>query len=103
MTRDLLYALRYARKHWGPFLASGSLLAIGVGACTIVAGLAYGLLWGICRIPTANAWFTYTKHSLAKLPIKARSYPSRRSMTGVRQMSRSTEWLEPPWDIPRAS
>ena len=54
MTRDLLYALRYARKHWGPFLASGSLLAVGVGACTIVAGLAYGLLWGDLPYPNGE-------------------------------------------------
>ena len=51
MTQDLLYALRYARKDWGLFLSSGSLLAVGVGACTIVAGLAHGLLWGSLPYP----------------------------------------------------
>ena len=54
MTQDLLYALRYARKHWGLFLAGGSLLAVGVGACTIVAGLAYGLLWGDLPYPNGE-------------------------------------------------
>jgi len=54
VTQDLLYALRYARKHWGLFLASGSLLAAGVGACTIVAGIAHGLLWGDLPYPNGE-------------------------------------------------
>ena len=46
LAQEFLYALRYVSKNRRLFFAVGGQLAVGVAACTVLAGLADGLLWG---------------------------------------------------------
>ena len=46
LAQEVLYALRYVKKNRWLFVAVGGQLAIGVAACTVLAALADGLLWG---------------------------------------------------------
>ena len=46
LAQESLYALRYVGGHRKLFIAVGGQLAAGVAACTILAGLVDGLLWG---------------------------------------------------------
>lgn len=46
LAQEVRYALRHVSKNHRLFVAVGGQLAVGVAACTVLAGLADGLLWG---------------------------------------------------------